>query len=85
MVFACRHRSNTSRHSFSADTDVATDESAKDISQIQIGDYVLAWDEETNTISFYSVMDTIHHTDEVIVPPPVRLQTASGIASLEIF
>ncbi|HUG35094.1 MAG TPA: Hint domain-containing protein [Anaerolineales bacterium] len=53
---------------FSADTEVATDEgdTLRAISQIQIGDYVLAWDEETNTISFYPVTDTIHHTDETI-------------------
>ncbi|MEW6085687.1 MAG: Hint domain-containing protein [Chloroflexota bacterium] len=61
-----RYASNAC-NSFSADTEVATDEGDKPISQIQIGDYVLAWDEETNSISFYPVMDTIHHTDEVIV------------------
>jgi hypothetical protein len=56
-------------NSFSADTEVATDagDTLRAISQIQIGDYVLAWDEESNTISFYPVTDTIHHTDAVIV------------------
>lgn len=54
-------------NSFSADTEVPTIEGDQPISQIQIGDYVLAWDEETNSISFYPVTDTIHHTDETIV------------------
>jgi hypothetical protein len=65
-------------NSFSADTEVATDEGDQPISQIQIGDYVLAWDEETNTISFYPITDTIHHTDAVIVHPSASAMTISG-------
>lgn len=64
-------------NSFSADTEVSTDEGDKPISQIQIGDYVLAWDEETNMISFYPVTYTIHHTDETIVNPSTSAMTIS--------
>ena len=54
-------------NSFSADTDVATDKGGRDISEIQIGDLVLAWNETTGEISFEQVTDTIHHTDEVVI------------------
>src|SRR5690606_24246650 len=54
-------------NSFSEDTTVVTDEGDVPISQIQIGDFVLAWNEETNEITFERVMDTIHHTDEIAV------------------
>lgn len=56
-------------NSFRVDTEVATDDgdTLRAISQIQIGDYVLAWNEETNSISFYPVTEAIHHTDEVVV------------------
>jgi RHS repeat-associated protein len=54
-------------NSFSADTKVTTKDGDKSISKIQIGDFVLAWNSETNQISFYRVTDTIHHTDKTIV------------------
>lgn len=54
-------------NSFTEDTTVATKDGDTPIAQIQIGDYVLAWDEETGEISFFPVTDTIHHTDEIIV------------------
>src|SRR5690606_34649649 len=49
------------------DTTVVTDEGDVPISQIQIGDFVLAWNQETNEITFERVTDTIHHTDEIAV------------------
>ncbi len=54
-------------NSFSAETKVATKDGEKAISKIQIGDFVLAWNSETNQISFSRVTDTIHHTDKTIV------------------
>jgi len=56
-----------SANSFSTDTQVATRDGEKPISEIRIGDYVLAWDQETGEISFYPVTDTIHHTDRTVV------------------
>lgn len=60
-------------NSFKANTEVATDEgdTLRAISQIQIGDYVLAWDEETNLISFYPVTDTIESLQSPAVNSPV--------------
>ena len=53
-------------NSFKADTDVETSEGPKDISAIQVGDYVLAWDETSRTIGYYEVTNAFHHTDAVV-------------------
>ncbi len=53
-------------NSFKADTDVETSEGPKDISAIQIGDYVLAWDETRGTLGYYEVTNAFHHTDAVV-------------------
>jgi hypothetical protein len=53
-------------NSFSADTEVSTKDGDTPINLIEIGDYVLAWDESTDTLGWYEVTDTIHHTDEVV-------------------
>ena len=53
-------------NSFKADTDVETSEGPKDISAIQIGDYVLAWDESSGTLGYYEVTNAFHHTDAVV-------------------
>jgi RHS repeat-associated protein len=53
-------------NSFKADTDVETSEGPKDISAIQIGDYVLAWDESSGTVGYYEVTNAFHHTDAVV-------------------
>ncbi|MBV6396583.1 MAG: hypothetical protein HFACDABA_02183 [Anaerolineales bacterium] len=52
--------------SFSADTVVATEEGEKAISAIQIGDVVLAWNEEDGTLGFYEVTAVMVHDDEVL-------------------
>jgi hypothetical protein len=54
-------------NSFSAETQVATPEGSEDISAIQIGDYVLAWNEADGTLGYYEVTDTISHIDQVVV------------------
>lgn len=54
-------------NSFSADTDVVTTEGSVDIATLQVGDYVLAWNEADGTLGFYQITDTIHHTDKVVV------------------
>jgi hypothetical protein len=51
----------------SADTPVATEEGEKPISEIEEGDEVLAYNEETGEVGEYTVTDTINHIDEVII------------------
>ncbi len=53
-------------YSFSENTVVETDEGKKDISEIVVGDYVLAWDEEKGEIGYYEVTDTFSHLDAVL-------------------
>ncbi|MBI4760291.1 MAG: AHH domain-containing protein [Chloroflexi bacterium] len=53
--------------SFSAETDVATPDGAKDIAAIEIGDYVLAWNEADGTLGYYEVTAVMSHADEVLV------------------
>lgn len=53
--------------SFSADTVVATEEGYTAISEIEVGDYVLAFNEATGEIDYYPVTATIAHDDPVIV------------------
>ncbi|MGC1377270.1 MAG: polymorphic toxin-type HINT domain-containing protein, partial [Anaerolineales bacterium] len=65
-------------NSFSADTQVATQDGEKPISEIQIGDYVLAWNAETGEISFHPVTDTIHHTDQTIVKLTIDDETLTA-------
>lgn len=53
--------------SFDAETPVATAEGATPISEIDVGDRVLAWDETTNATGYYTVTATLAHVDPVIV------------------
>lgn len=52
--------------SFSEDTKVATIEGKFEISEIEVGDYVLAWNEETGETGYYEVTDTFSHHDPVL-------------------
>lgn len=52
--------------SFSEDTKVATIEGEVEISEIEVGDYVLAWNEETGETGYYEVTDTFSHHDPVL-------------------
>jgi RHS repeat-associated protein len=54
------------RNSFRADTPVVTSEGDKAIATLQIGDYVLAWNEVDGTLGYYEVIATIHHTDQIV-------------------
>ncbi len=53
-------------NSFSADTEVATPDGEEEISDIEIGDEVLAYDEDSGTTGSYKVTDTISHKDPVV-------------------
>lgn len=52
--------------SFSADTEVMTAGGKKPIAEIEVGDLVLAWDEESNTQGYFIVSDEIAHLDPQI-------------------
>jgi Pretoxin HINT domain len=54
-------------NSFSADTTVATEDGDIAISDIEIGDDVLAYNEDTGQTDSYEVTDTISHIDPEIV------------------
>ncbi len=54
-------------NSFSGDTDVATPDGEEEIEDIEVGDEVLAWDEETGRTGVYRVTDTMAHEDPVVV------------------
>ena len=45
-------------NSFSEETPVVTDEGAIPISEVDVGDQVLAWDELTDTTGYYTVTAT---------------------------
>ncbi len=53
--------------SFSGNTLVSTGEGFLPINQVEVGDYVLAYDEETREIVYYPVTATWVHIDPVIV------------------
>lgn len=53
--------------SFSSDTEVATLEGLQAIDQIQIGDLVLAYDENLGRTGFYTVTATFAHLDPLII------------------
>lgn len=53
-------------NSFSADTTVETPDGDVPISEIEIGDIVIAYDEETGITGEYAVTDTISHEDDQI-------------------
>lgn len=52
--------------SFSSDTPVEAKDGEKPIDEIQIGDYVLAWNEADGTLGYYEVTATISHIDKVV-------------------
>jgi RHS repeat-associated protein len=52
---------------FSADTEVLTDEGAVEISEIEVGDLVWAWNESLDENGFYTVTDVFVQVDEVLV------------------
>ncbi len=52
--------------SFSGDTTVATPDGEKAISELEVGDTVLAWDEETGQLGSFEVTATFSHEDTVI-------------------
>jgi hypothetical protein len=53
-------------NSFSADTPVMTDHGEVPISEIKVGDRVLAYNTETGELSYDRVTDVLVHTDPVI-------------------
>jgi len=53
-------------NSFSADTLVKTDKGERPISEIKVGDKVLAYNEENKTTDYYPVTDVLVHTDPVV-------------------
>lgn len=57
--------------SFSAETSVSTNEGEVSIAAIEIGDYVLAWNEADGTLGYYPVTAVLAHDDlaltEVII------------------
>jgi len=52
---------------FSEDTPVSTEDGDVPISEIEVGDTVTAYDEETGEIGEYEVTHTIDHVDEIII------------------
>ncbi len=52
--------------SFEENTKVTTSDGEVSISTIEVGDYVLAWNEADGTLGFYEVTNTFSHADEVI-------------------
>jgi len=52
--------------SFSPETIVETKDGKKAISAIEVGDYVLAWNEADGTLNFYEVTATLAHLDTVL-------------------
>lgn len=52
--------------SFSADTRVATQDGNKPISELEVDEEVLAWNEATNEVGYYEVTDTFSHVDPVL-------------------
>ena len=54
-------------NSFSAETLVQTEDGTFPISEIRVGDMVLAYNEETGEVGYYPVTDLIRHIDPVIV------------------
>ena len=53
--------------SFNAKTLVSTDEGEQPIVSLQVGDRVLAWNQETGEIGYYTVTDTHLHLDHTLV------------------
>jgi hypothetical protein len=53
--------------SFIGDTEVTTNKGETPISEIQVGDYVLAWNEETGEIDWHPVTAKLEHDDPVII------------------
>jgi hypothetical protein len=52
--------------SFSAETDVLTRGGTKDIAAIEVGYYVLAWNEADGTLGYYRVTAVMTHQDQVL-------------------
>ena len=58
---------NVCRHSFSDDTLVVTEDGEVPISEIEVGDTVIGFDEETYETGSYTVSHTWEHEDDTIV------------------
>jgi RHS repeat-associated protein len=54
------------QNSFRADTPVVTSEGDQAITTLEIGDYVLAWNETDDSLGYYEDIATIHHTDQIV-------------------
>jgi hypothetical protein len=54
-------------NSFSADTSVSTKDGSKPISEVHIGEQVLAYNEATGTTESYAVTNVLVHTDPTMV------------------
>jgi hypothetical protein len=54
-------------NSFSGDTLVLTYDGYKPIAWIQVGDWVLGWDEDLGAVGFFTVTASWHHEDPLIV------------------
>ena len=67
-------------NSFSEETPVATDEGAVPISEVDVGDRVLAWNEVTNTTGYSAVSATFSHVDATIVELTIDGETLETTA-----
>src|SRR5206468_2615195 len=63
--------------SFSPDTQVTTAHGLQPISELQVGDRVLAYDQETDTTGYYPVTAVLAHRD------PIRVTLTIGGAPIE--
>ena len=64
---------NAPCNSFSADTLVSTEDGLVPISDLEVGDYVLAYDEETGETDYYAITHTWEHLD-----PSIAFVTIDG-------
>jgi RHS repeat-associated protein len=53
--------------SFTADTPVSTDEGLVPIAEIEVGDQLLGYSEDTGELGYYTVTDTLVHVDTLVL------------------